>query len=389
MENGYDARVSLTEQRLAEELIRAESLSGREGKAAEVLLDAYRELAFDEAYLDAAGNAIGVFRRGGGPLVMLNGHLDTVPLGDESLWPHPPLGGVVADGLLWGRGACDMKAAVACMALAARDAAEQGFGGTLMVAGVVQEEVGGLGSRYLATTCSPQVVILGEPSNLALALGHRGRVVVEVELPGKIAHAARAWLGENALERAAALVSRLRELELPSGGPLGGASATATTLVTFPHGGVNVVPGRAQLTIDYRSLPGESVEAVLARIQALDPGATVRVPVEEASSASGEVRYRQPLLREPYLAPAGSSEVATARRVLAAVSERHHYLFQERSWWFGTDAPLLAETGAVVIGFGPGDDELAHTTNEHVPVEHLKVARDGYRELALAYLDER
>src|SRR5690606_13136464 len=198
---------------------------------------------------------------GDGPVILLTGHLDTVPVGDESLWPHPPLAGMVTDGNLWGRGACDMKSALACMVHAAADAvaasdAKSGdepgtaLAGTIVVAGVVQEEVGGLGSRHLGETLPCDVVILGEPSKLNLKLGHRGRVEVEVEVPGAIAHAAKAELGENALHNAARFLSALESIELPAGGPLGASNATATRLVNYPLDSTNVVPGAAVISID-------------------------------------------------------------------------------------------------------------------------------------------
>ena len=342
-------------------------------------------LGFDEAYVDTAGNAIGIFYRGEGPKVLLNGHLDTVPLGDEALWPQPPLSGRVADGELWGRGSVDMKSALACMAYAARDAVAQGFSGTLAVTAVVQEEVGGLGARHLAEHLEADVVILGEPSSLDLMLGHRGRIELEVSLPGRIAHAAKSELGDNALYHAADLLEKLRALELPAGGPLGGSSLTPTQLRSFPQDGRNVVPGRAELVIDYRTIPGDGPEEVVARIQALAPAAEVRIPLHEAVSENGKVRLQYPHVAPPYLAPGENALVNTARAALAESLATFGLPLRERVWWFATDAPYLAAMNAPVIGFGPGDEELAHTTRERVPLRHLEVARAAYRDLALAY----
>lgn len=388
-ESSYDAMVPFDpEVKLAADLIRAPSPSGRERPAVDVLLDAMRALGFDEVYRDAAGNAIGRFDRGPGPTVLLTGHLDTVPVGDESLWPHPPLAGVVADGQLWGRGACDMKSAVACMVHAAADAAAAGFAGTLIVAGVVQEEVGGLGSRHLGETVTCDVVVLGEPSKLHLKLGHRGRVEVEVEVPGAIAHAAKAELGENALYNAARYLAALEAIELPTGGPLAGSSATATRLVNFPSGGANVVPGSARITVDYRNIPDDEPVAVMARLKALttDERVAFSFPSERAASEDGGVSYAYDRVAPAYLAPHDHPAVATARSVLNRVVEENGQTFAEGYWWFCTDAPHLARPDRPVIGFGPGAEELAHTTRECVPLEHLKIARHAYRELALAYL---
>jgi succinyl-diaminopimelate desuccinylase len=375
---------------LTQRLVQAFSPSGQESAAAEVLLAAFGEAGFDEAYLDEAGNAVGILRcRGGaGRTLMMNGHIDTVPLGDEAQWPHPPLSGALAEGRLWGRGACDMKAALACMVVAAREAAPE-LEGTVIITGVVQEEVGGLGARHVGETLRADVVILGEPSKLKLMLGHRGRVEVEVSLPGRIAHAAKNELGDNALYRAGRLLGQLEGLELPAGGPLGGSSLTPTSLTSYPHNGKNVVPGRAELTLDYRNVPGDEPDAILARLQALDPEAQLSVPEEHAVSESGQVARSFPRIVPVYEVPDRHPDVAVARRALQGVLAEAGHPYGEGYWWFGTDAPHLAKTmpaGGVVLGFGPGEEELAHTTRESVPLAHLEAARRGYAALLRAFL---
>ncbi|MEX2501660.1 MAG: M20/M25/M40 family metallo-hydrolase [Trueperaceae bacterium] len=371
---------------LARALIRAPSPSGAESPAAEVLLSAFHRFGFDRAWTDEVGNAIGVFERGDGPTVMLNGHLDTVPTGDPALWPHPPLSGEVADGRLWGRGASDMKGSLACMIVAAAEAAQRGFQGTLMVVGVVQEEVGGLGARWLGETMRPDVIVLGEPSKLALKLGHRGRVEVDVHLPGRIAHAAKADLGENALYRAAAFLTELQRTELPSGGPLHGSSATPTRLRSFPKDGANVVPGEAVLTIDYRNLPSDPPDEVLARLQALDAEATLVVTEEHAESESGAVQRTFARTNPAYLAPDDDPWTQRGRAVFREVLPAHGVPFEEGTWWFATDAPYLAAQGTVVLGFGPGEEERAHTTSESVRIDSLEAATGIYRDVAIGLL---
>lgn len=354
----------------------------------EVLASAMRDLGFDEVYVDPAGNAVGRFVRGEGPHVMLNGHLDTVPVGDESLWPNPPLSGAVEGGVLWGRGASDMKSSLACMALAARDAADTGFAGTLSVTGVVLEEVGGLGARYLGETLPCEAVVLGEPSSLHLKLGHRGVVGVEVTFPGAIAHAAKAELGENALLHAARYINALSELELPTGGVLKGSSATPTYLSTFPRGGTNVVPGSATLHIDYRNVPGDDHDDIIERFESLrhDPRIEVSIPRQTLTSVSGEVSYESERAGLPYLLDEGHPAVTAAHRALTPLLAGYGRELSVGYWWFCTDAPHLAASGAAVLGFGPGAEDLAHTTRECVPVENLTIARQAYRALSLELL---
>lgn len=349
-----------------------------------LMLGAFRSLEFDECYVDKAGNAVGIFKRGDGPHVMLNGHLDTVALGDERAWQEPPLSGNVVDGKLWGRGSVDMKSAVACMAFAAKDAVAQGFKGTLSVTAVVQEEIGGLGARYLGETMKTDVVILGEPSNLNLMLGHRGRMDVEVEIPGKIAHAAKSELGENAIYKAMEFLEKVKSLGLPKGGVLGGSSLTPTLLTSYPRDSYNVVPGRAEINLDYRMIPGDEPAMILERLKALAPEAIFTIAQNELMSEDGGYSVEANIM-PPYLAPGESRYVTTARQVIKENLQPYGVAYKERTWWFGTDAPYLSQMGAVILGFGPGDEELAHTTRECVPVEHLKIARDVYTKLVLAY----
>jgi acetylornithine deacetylase/succinyl-diaminopimelate desuccinylase-like protein len=211
-------------------------------------------------------------------------------------------------------------------------------------------------------------------------------VELHVTLPGRIAHAARSELGENALSRAAAFIRAVEQLELPAGGPLGRSSATPTRLSTFPPDGKNVVPGRADLTIDYRNLPDDPPEQVLARVRALDPGAEVEIPEIERVSESGELRRRAPHIVRPYLAPRDHPLVDPVRGALRRVLAAEGRELEEGYWWFCTDAPELAAVAPIVLGFGPGEEELAHTTRESVLLDHLHLARRAYADVALALL---
>ncbi len=368
---------------LTSALIRAPSPSGHESPATRLFCQAMADLGFDEASLDRAGNAVGVIRRGQGPTLVLNGHLDTVPTGDAEAWPHDPLGGEVVDGMVWGRGSVDMKGALAAMAVAGKVAADQGFEGTLIVSGVVQEEVGGLGARFFSEQHLPDLVVLGEPSDLKVKIGHRGRIEPHVSLPGRIAHAAKAQLGSNAINRAARYILAMEQLTLPEHPSLGASSATVTQISSFPVGGSNVVPGRAELTIDYRQVAGDEPEQVLARLQAIDPEAKVSVPGGTMRSENGAVEYPFMRVAPAYLLDPAHPSVDWAVRTVAPQLGAPP---EVDTWWFCTDAPHLASRGAPLIGFGPGNPELAHTTKEAMPVDQLRTAVDAYAALITGFL---
>lgn len=373
-----DAVVELTRA-----LVRAPSPSGRERPAVDAFVAALHDLGFSRVEVDEAGNAVATLAAGEGPTLVLNGHLDTVPTGDREAWPVDPLAADVVDGAVWGRGSVDMKGALAAMAVAARAVARDGFQGTLVVAGMVQEEVGGLGARWFGERHRPDLVLLGEPSDLGLRLGHRGRIEARVSLPGRIAHAAKAELGDNAVLRAARYALAVERLALPADALLGGSTATVTQVRSFPLDGANVVPGRAELTVDYRNVPTDDAVAVLARLQALDPGARVDLPDEVARSEDGRVERRYPRVNPAYLLAPDHPAVVWARGVLDAALGRP---VDVGTWWFATDAPHLARRGAPVLGLGPGDPELAHTTREAMPIASLHAAVHAYRALASAFL---
>ena len=197
--------------------------------------------------------------------------------------------------------------------------------------------------------------------------------------------AAKNELGDNALYHTAEFLQKVRHLELPSGGPLGGSSLTPTRLISHPQSGKNVVPGAADLIIDYRNIPGDEPEDVKSRLEILMPEASFHMGEVDAVSENGKVKMRFPHYVDSYLAPGENRYVTTARQVVAEALEPFRIPYKERVWWFATDAPHLAHTGGPVIGFGPGNEDLAHTTRECVPVRQLEIARKVYKQLALAY----
>src|SRR5688572_22923396 len=161
-------------------LITTLSLPGDEAAVAVLVEDEMRSLGYDEVWRDEAGNVIGRMRptaEGAGKRVMLNTHLDHVDVGDPARWPYPPYEGTVAGDEIWGRGASDLKGALACQVYAGALVKRLGLStpNDIYVSGVVLEERGGLGSAWLAEHLPVDYVIIGEPSANRVALGHRGR----------------------------------------------------------------------------------------------------------------------------------------------------------------------------------------------------------------------
>ena len=157
-------------------LIQTESMSGEEGAIATLVAEEMTRLGYEEVRIDEAGNVIGVIRgRGEAPSVMFNTHLDHVDVGDPTAWPHPPFGGEIADGRVWGRGAVDIKGPLAAQVYGIARLKDAGPPpGDVYVTGVVQEEVGGLGARYLAERLRTDLVLIGEPQQQPASAGTPG-----------------------------------------------------------------------------------------------------------------------------------------------------------------------------------------------------------------------
>jgi putative selenium metabolism hydrolase len=368
-------------------LVQTPSPSGDEGRVADLVEAELKALGYDEVWRDKAGNVLGLIRGGTGPVVMFNAHMDHVDPGNPDRWPYPPFGGVIADGYLWGRGACDTKAALAAQVYAGGALKRAGIRppGDLYVAAVVMEEVGGAGSRHLAANFRPNVGVFGEPSKNRLALGHRGRLELAVRVIGRAAHASVPELALNPHFTLARFILSLPDVERASH-PVFGTSSCAPTLYKTDTVETNVIPGEATLFVDWRNVPGESADAVIGRLRkllerSLEPGAAGTVRLLEVSQQTyAGLHLSFPDEMPDFETPAQNPYARRALRLLAS-------LFPTGAgpvyWRFATDAGHFARVGTVALGFAPGDDTLAHTSEERVGLAELVDGLAGYIALAV------
>lgn len=312
-----------------------------------------------------------------GPTLLLCGHLDTVPPGDQP-WERAPFGGELEDGVLHGRGAVDMKGGLVAMLAALRELAPQAaqLRGNVRLAALVGEEVDCLGAqRFLAGGGMREVawLVVGEPSGLDIIVAHRGALWLELTAHGRTAHGSMPSFGINAIDHLIALLGRVRGLDLP---------ATPHPLLPSPtlnvgtiQGGIkpNVVPDRCQATVDLRTLPGqrhdELVDAVLSLARELE---------EETPGLRLDVRVIND--RAPVQTPSDAPLVTAARASVGAVLQREPAV---RGAPYYTDASVLTPpTGVPTIILGPGDERLAHQPNERVPAADVLAAARCYVALA-------
>ncbi|NNG16157.1 MAG: YgeY family selenium metabolism-linked hydrolase [Gemmatimonadales bacterium] len=360
--------------------IPAESL--HEGDRCERVRREYEALGFEEVFFDKLGNVIG--KIGTGPLtILMDGHIDCVGVGDPKAWKFDPFQGKHEDGKVWGRGAVDELPAVACMAYAAKIAKDQGFleDVTLYLsATVMEEDCDGYCLLHLIEKegIRPDVVILGEPTDLNVYRGHRGRVEIAVDTTGVSSHAAHPERGVNALYKIAPIIQDIEALNerLPQDEFLGKGTIVVSS-IECTTASLNAVPDSARITVDRRMTAGETVDSVLAELHALPHvgDATIVVLNYDVTSWRGE-RAQQEKFYPTWVLPEDHGLVQGVAEATKAVLGARPKISR---WSFSTNGVAsMGRHGIPTVGFAPGLEELAHTTEEWVAVDDLVRATAVY-----------
>lgn len=384
----------------ARDLIRIPSPPGGEEDVARRVAREMEALGFSDVRVDEVGNVIG--RIPGRepdrvPPVMLSCHLDIVAAGDPAEWEHPPFDAVVADGFLHGRGAMDIKGPLALQTYAAA-ALEGRAPGDVIVAHTVFEERGGLGMQHLleAGEVRPGAVIIGESTRGDICIGHRGRAEVEVVLQGLAGHASAPDRARNALDLLPSVLQAVRSLSLtqPEDPVLGRASVAATGVDVRPESR-NVIPDEVVVVLDWRVLPGQTEEKLMAAVQeALAPVLTevpegysvrTRMAAQEQTAWTG-VRRRRDLLTPGFLVAEEHPVVQAAARAVGRRDGKGGA--RVRPWTFATDGGWTCGVhGIPTLGFAPGEERYAHTNTERLGLEEARWALDRYPGLILGVMD--
>jgi putative selenium metabolism hydrolase len=371
----------------AQRLVQTYSISGQEAQVAALIQAEMERLGYDRVWLDGAGNVVGHIEGGTGTSLMLNGHMDHVAAGDAEQWPHPPFGAEIHDGALWGRGAADMKGALAAMVYAGGlvKRLHTPLPGDLYVSAVVQEEVGGLGARHLARTLPVERVVVGEASHNHLRRGHRGRVELHARWYGRSVHASMPDLGINPHFSMVRFVDGLQTLDMARD-PDYGVSTVAPTHIQSEPASANVTPSDLRLALDWRNVPGESYDEIVAKLEALfqrtlKPGCRggVQIARKELVTHTG-FQMAYPDTFPSFTTSADHPWLVEAQAVLETTLGRG---VEVGTWRFATDGGHFAAAGATALGFGPGDDAVVHTVEERLPLDQLVESVVGYMALAL------
>jgi putative selenium metabolism hydrolase len=363
-------------------LVQIKSTSMNEKDVQQELKRQMEEAGFDEVRIDGLGNVIG--RIGNGKRILaIDGHMDTVDVGNISNWAFDPFGGEIKEGYVYGRGTVDQKGGPAAAVTSGRILKEMGFGRDLtflVVGSVMEEDCDGLCWKYLVEEekLKPDFVISTEPTNLNIYRGQRGRMEIVVKFKGLSCHGSAPERGKNAIYMAARVALEIEKLNERLGTDefLGKGSITISEIKSGSPS-LCAVADFAQIHLDRRLTWGETRESAVAEIEEIikDMDATIEVLHFEEVAYTG-LKYGMEKYYPTWKIPVDHKAVTTGVEAYTGLFGKDPIVDK---WTFSTNGVTInGYYGIPIIGFGPGNEVLAHAPNEKVPVSDLETASAFY-----------
>lgn len=368
----------------AQDLVRIKSFSGQEEEAAKLIASKMKALQFDEVKIDRYGNVLGRVGEGERSL-LFDSHTDVVNVTDEDRWEVPPFSGEIMEGFLWGRGSVDMKSAIAASIYAAAIAKNQGLlsGKTVFVSCTVDEETcDGVGLKHLLEECHirPDYGVICEPSANTISIGHKGKAQVVIKTYGVSAHGSTPELGRNAIYEMAEIFQRVERTNneyLPRNGK---KSSLVMSQISSTSVSLNAIPSECQAYLDRRMILGETEQTIRDEMDSIIAGknATWEIGTLHRTTWTGEKITYEPF----HPAWEISLQHELTKALNSAYSDTYGYAPNKFDFWdFSTNAVALVDMGIPCIGFGPGDNKLAHVRNEKCAISQIVEACEVYTQL--------
>lgn len=327
------------------------------------------------------GNVVVVLPGRGGERLLLNGHLDTVPVGDQSKWTHPPLNLTVEGDCLYGRGTSDMKGGLCALMVALKRVAASGFkpSGDVVLLGTYDEEAGGAGAMAFAAQDTLQRVkglLIAEPTANRLGIASLGCLWLEVTVKGKSAHAAYPDQGVNAIDLLYHFKEEVNKFMSEQTDPLLG---TSTCQLTQLEGGVkaNMVPDSARATLDIRTVPSVQQEELISAI------------AELAKKYSGEEEAAEITIR--VINQRSAIAIDKDHPLVVAMGDAHERVLALSPTFAGTrffsDGSIFDDFLEVpTLLYGPGESEQAHQANEYLNQNNYFTAIGVYEAFIIRFM---
>ena len=365
--------------KMLREMIAIPSESGQEGPVIQrIKKEIEATKAFDKVWIDGMGNLLA--KIGNGPrLIAVDAHVDTVGIGDRSEWAHDPYKGKVKDGVVYGRGAGDQEGASPAMVYAGKIIKDLKLTSPewsiLFAFTVSEEDCDGLCWQYIVQEggIRPECVVVTDSTNCKILRGQRGRMEIGVSVKGKSCHGSMPHKGDNAVYKIAKIVNEIEKLNkrLKKDKFLGDGTITVS-YIDCETPSMCAVPGAAYIQLDRRLTTGDTKASAIREVKDACKRAGVKAKVEIK-------RYAEPtwtgLVYETESFFPTWCAAEDDPQVVAAV-DTYKKLFGRKMkpsrWTFSTNAVSIAGMfGIPCVGFGPAAEEVAHTVNDCVPIEHM------------------
>ena len=365
----------------AQQLVRTKSFTGQEGALATSVAEKMKQLDSDGVSVDSLGNVIGMVGDGTKSILM-DAHMDTVAVSHPEDWNCDPFGGEIIDGKLYGRGSVDMKSALAAVIYAGHVIKQHGLhqGKKIVIsASTMEEDYDGetVYAMCRAMRKIPDYVIICEPSNLDLSLGHKGRALIKVTSQGVSAHGSAPEKGVNAIYKVSRLLQRVEKLNnrMQQSGETSGS--IAMTKIESRAESLNAIPAQCEVYIDRRLVIGEDQTVIATEMEMLLEGldASWEIYDQRGTSYTGV-----PVVLHSFLPAWEISEDSTLAKASTLTFES---LFGRKprkiKWDFCTNGVATAgRLNIPTIGFGPGDSKKAHTVDESCEISQIEAAVQFY-----------
>lgn len=374
---------------LTRELVRIPSLFGQEEALAQHIAQTMRSLGFDDVATDDYGNVVGVIEGDlPGPTLLLDAHMDTIDVHPRDAWSYDPFGGDLDGGRIYGRGSSDMKGSLAAMIYAAATVDRSWLAGRVVVSASVAEEIiEGRALQHVMDRYPPDFVVIGEPSDLDLVHGGRGRAEFLLRTQGKPAHTSVPDQGVNAVHKMMPVIEVVQSLPLPSDPVVGNGVMALSALISEPYPPHSVVPSGCVATFERRLVPQDTLDGLMTQLRdacarAGAPDTSIGLAAADFTTYTGQ-QWEQPKWFPAWVLDEDHHLVQKALGALRQTGLNP----QLKAYQFCTNAAYSAgQAGVPTIGFGPSPEGMAHVVDEYIEVDDLIRAAEGYTAIVGAML---
>jgi len=374
---------------LAQKMIQIDSQNppGNEKELAEFICNILRDIGLKVEFLDFLPNRpnlVGLYESNISKKTLLfDGHLDTVPIGDSTLWTVEPLGGIIKEGHLYGRGSVDMKSSISAFICALQTILDLNvtLNGKIIIVLTSDEEISGLGTKkVLEKGYYANAAIVGEPSDLEVNIAHKGVARWRLTVFGKSTHASAPEEGINAIYKMAKVLIKLEELNNTyiSSEKRHRILGTPTLNVGIIRGGTkdNIVPDMCEITIDRRLIPGEKLKDVEEELKSI---------LSKISYQDPKFKYKLSLyhIHDPAETSPKDPFVILAKKAVKDIIGKESTV---EGFVATTEMSHLTNAGIPSIILGCGNIKTAHTIDENIPIQQIVDLTKIYALIILRYI---